>query len=76
MYNISEAVNSELVKSDLNTLMSEIKRMNKSQLETNFDLNVAKLEIFRDDNKALELICNVLDAIAHELYTRVNHKLH
>ena len=75
-YDLQEAVNSEIINMDLQDMYKSFKTMNKKELEANFDLQVVRLEIFKEDNKLTELICDILDAIAHELYTRINHHLH
>lgn len=52
------------------------KHMGKKDLELNFDRFVALLQnddLSRDNQ---DVLCDLLDVIAHELYVRVNKKLH
>jgi translation elongation factor EF-1beta len=69
-------IDNELMTASVKETLKAYKTMNKKELEVNFDIKVTELEIYKDDDKYSELLCLAIDAIAHELYTRINNKLH
>jgi hypothetical protein len=67
---------SEIALMSMQDVLNSFRHMNKKDLEINFDLNVARLEVHKENDNNAAIICDILDAIAHELYTRIGHKLH